>query len=189
MDMFSPLIRCMNSDRIAFVDGEDDTEICFVNGSLNFKRELTIPPNSKLFPISFAIPHEKLCTTSPIKVRLMSGQIPGSDRKYMFDTEAKYYEEYRQSKFAITTKKAGWDCKRHYEILTNKCIPVFQQISACPQWTMTTLPKRFLEEIERTFATATDATYDNWLAELTAWTHERCTTVKLAHYVLEKLCL
>jgi hypothetical protein len=45
-----------------------------------------------------------------------------------YNTEEEYYNEYKKSYFAITTKKCGWDCMRHYEILANGCIPYFLNI-------------------------------------------------------------
>ena len=38
-------------------------------------------------------------------------------------------------------KKGGWDCLRHYEIMMNGCIPIFEGLIDCPQLTLTTLPK------------------------------------------------
>ena len=46
--------------------------------------------------------------------------------------------------FALTTKKCGWDCMRHYEILANGCIPYFPDIENCPSNTMALLPKELL---------------------------------------------
>jgi len=49
--------------------------------------------------------------------------------------------------FAITKKKAGWDCARHYEIIFNHCLPIFENIESCPKNIMTLLPKNLLFEI------------------------------------------
>ena len=54
---------------------------------------------------------------------------------------------YSNSIFAITNKKLGWDCLRHYEILMNGCIPLFFNIEDCPKLILKTLPKRRLSEI------------------------------------------
>ena len=35
---------------------------------------------------------------------------------------------YSNSIFAITNKKLGWDCLRHYEILMNGCVPLYLDI-------------------------------------------------------------
>ena len=54
---------------------------------------------------------------------------------------------YSNSIFAITNKKLGWDCLRHYEILMNGCIPLFFNIKDCPKSILQTLPKERLSEI------------------------------------------
>ena len=54
---------------------------------------------------------------------------------------------YSNSIFAITNKKLGWDCLRHYEILMNGCIPLFFNIQDCPKSILKTLPKQRLSEI------------------------------------------
>ena len=54
---------------------------------------------------------------------------------------------YSNSIFAITNKKLGWDCLRHYEILMNGCIPLFFNIEDCPKSILKTLPKERLLEI------------------------------------------
>lgn len=42
---------------------------------------------------------------------------------YSYDTEAEYNKQYSESYFAVSSKKAGWDCLRHYEIIAAGCIP------------------------------------------------------------------
>ena len=54
---------------------------------------------------------------------------------------------YQNSVFALTYRKAGWDCFRHYEILMNGCIPFHLEIDKCPNKTMEKLPKDLLKEI------------------------------------------
>ena len=58
---------------------------------------------------------------------------------------------YSNSIFAITNKKLGWDCLRHYEILMNGCIPLFFNIEDCPKLILKTLPKERLSEIYSNF--------------------------------------
>ena len=105
---------------------------------------------------------------------------------YQFQTELDYYNDYRISLYAYTCRKSGWDCKRHYEIIANKCVPVFTDIEKCPKLLQTTLPKKLLAEIEKNHKTAGDSQYDCWLNELTSM-REDITTTKLAEYVLSKV--
>ena len=76
----------------------------------------------------------------------MSSLIPGDTKTYIYNNETDYYNEYKQSFFAITKKKGGWDCMRHYEILANGTIPYFLNIEACPPNTMALLPKDLIME-------------------------------------------
>ena len=67
-----------------------------------------------MFPINFSIPKEKLCKNYVSKTKILSDLIPGDLSTYIYKNEEDYYNEYKQSYFAITKKKAGWDCMRHY---------------------------------------------------------------------------
>jgi hypothetical protein len=97
-----------------------------------------------LYPITFSIPKEKICEISINKTKILSNLIPGDISTYIYNTEEEYYNEYKTSYFAITMKKAGWDCMRHYEILANGCIPYFLDIESCPKNTMSLLPKELI---------------------------------------------
>ena len=82
---------------------------------------------------------------------LLAPLIPGKSNTYIYDDEDSYYEMYKKSIFALTYKKAGWDCLRHYEILMNGCIPLFLDIQNCPEGTITTLPKDKFIKINNDF--------------------------------------
>ncbi len=51
---------------------------------------------------------------------------------YNFSNERDYYEDLRESKFGITTKRAGWDCLRHYEMAANGAVLCFKQLDTKP---------------------------------------------------------
>jgi hypothetical protein len=82
-------------------------------------------------PISYAFPAEKI-TSIPIeeKIKDFNHQVVdkevaeclgllalhnpiGSD-SYVFETEESFYKDFQQSRFGITTKRAGWDSLRNY---------------------------------------------------------------------------
>jgi hypothetical protein len=102
--------------------------------------------NRLLHPINFSIPECKVVNEIPKKTKLISNLVPGDLTTYIYNSEVDYYNEYKKSYFALTTKKAGWDCLRHYEIMCNGCIPIFPNIENCPANTMTLLPKDLLLE-------------------------------------------
>ena len=178
------VIQRVPREKIFFCDGDDYVEIKNPLGIKLFKRELVTEPTDSIFPISFAIPEEKIVLGEVVKTHFMSTEAPVDGCRYQFTKEEDYYQEYQSSMFAITHKRWGWDCKRHYEILCNKCIPVFLEIDKCPPHTMKTLPRKLLSEIEKSYKEVTKEDYTAWLDELSAYTKEHLTTKKLAQYML-----
>jgi hypothetical protein len=102
-----------------------------------------------MIPFSYSIPDEFIVSSVPEKTQLQSFVVP--DRSYSFGPGEQhlYYKEYQRSRFAITRKKGGWDCMRHYEILANGCIPIFENLENCPYFTMTTFPKELVLKANR----------------------------------------
>ena len=137
------------NNKVLFVDGEDDNIIDerYIKSGLYFKREL-LENKHNVLPISFAVPREKILENINEKpTNLLAPLIPGRLSTYVYDDEKTYYNMYSNSIFAITNKKLGWDCLRHYEILMNGCIPLFFNIEDCPKLILKTLPKQRLSEI------------------------------------------
>ena len=92
-------------------------------------------------PISFSIPEGKIIKALPQKTKLfpkhivdeeVANHIEGSSTKYAFDNEKAYYADLQASKFGITTKRAGWDCMRHYEIAANGAVICFKDLDKKP---------------------------------------------------------
>ncbi len=89
-----------------------------------------------VFPISFAFPESKISVRSVPKEKLLPEHIVDEEialritksESYVFDNEADYFHDLQISKFGITTKRAGWDCMRHYEIAANKSIICFKNL-------------------------------------------------------------
>ncbi len=86
---------------------------------------------------SFSFPAEKIVQELPQKTKLFPkhiidpevvSNVPDSKISYAFIDEAEYYADLQASKFGITTKKAGWDCLRHYEIAANGSVPCFRNL-------------------------------------------------------------
>jgi len=70
---------------------------------------------NNVLPIQFAFPTNKVSKGAK-KERRIAHSDPRDKKTYIFNNETDYYMDYQFSKFAITQKKAGWDCLRHYEI-------------------------------------------------------------------------
>lgn len=151
-----------------------------------------------MFSITFSIPAEKISSSiHHPKTKLISDLIPGDHSTYIYNTEEEYYNEYKSSYFAITKKKGGWDCLRHYEILANGCIPVFESLEKCPKQTLSLLPKTLLHEGNNLFEklkhkNITQLTEqdkrecDDLSNQLLEYTKQKLSTTKLAEYVLLK---
>lgn len=147
-------------DKVIIIDGQDDYNINYKLldfCKVLFKRELRIN-HKNILPISFAIPNCKLYYDLVNKNKDYAYIHPGSGdsdwpkdsrKTHIYDNEIDYYNDYRQAKFALTCKKGGWDCMRHYEILANKCIPIFTDIEYCPENTLTNFPKKILSDIKK----------------------------------------
>jgi len=153
-----------------------------------------------LFPITFSIPESKIVSLENDnikKTKILSDLIPGKLETYIYNTEEEYYNEYKKSLFAITFKKGGWDCMRHYEIIANGCIPYFPNIENCPENTMALLPKNLIiegnmlyEKIiknENKELTEEDKNkYNILIKELINYTKENLTCKKMSEYILKK---
>lgn len=96
-----------------------------------------IGPSRKIRPLAFSIPAGNLVEAVPEKTQRFPAHIVdeevsariGAQTSYAFETEADYYADLRKSRFGITTKRAGWDCMRHYELAANATIPCFRDLS------------------------------------------------------------
>ena len=150
-----------------------------------------------LNPITFSISFDKIVKNIPYKIKLLSNLIPGKLDTYIYNNETDYYEEYRKSYFATTTKKGGWDCMRHYEILANGCIPYFPNIENCPVNTMALLPKKLILEGNNLYNSVKHKNISELtekeinecnilIAKLLDFTRCNLTTNTLATYILEK---
>lgn len=149
-DLEELIFEYYSNNKIILLDGHDVDYLSTnrINKGIYFKREYT-SYSDKVYPISFAFPKEKINLYSEEKTKCVSDIIPGQTTlgTYKYLTEESYYREYSQSNFALTMKKSGWDCMRHYEIIANKCIPIFQNIEYCPDETMKTLPKELFLKV------------------------------------------
>jgi len=185
-------------NKIVFVDGNDQTKFHHVvkHGTLYFKRELMYENNMEfeqyfgnVIAIGFAFPTKKL-KFGEKKTQFMSQSIPGNPRTYVFDKEEDYYADYQKSQFAITGAKAGWDCLRHYEIMGNGCMPLFENIHECPRHIIMHVPKALLTKIM--FWHVNDQKwlmreYNYYLDELQKYVVKFCTTEAVAKRFVSKL--
>ncbi|MBN1250747.1 MAG: hypothetical protein JXR51_10815 [Bacteroidales bacterium] len=89
-----------------------------------------------VYPISFSFPDSKIIKKNTVKEKLFPEHIVDAeiaekhDKKtqYVFNNEKDYFEDLQKSKFGITTKRAGWDAMRHYEIAANNAVMCFKNL-------------------------------------------------------------
>ena len=173
-------------------------EICFVFslGLFMFLEDFNQCCSVKPYPIGFSIPEEKIVKQIPVKERDFARINTFDKCGYFFEYEEDYYADYQRSFFAITRKKAGWDCMRHYEILANGCIPYFLDLELSGPDTLTFFPKKLVLEAMNLrgvspgsidHAKFNRAKYDQLLMELLAHTREHLTTKSMANYILKKM--
>src|SRR5579862_5558247 len=149
---------------------------------------------SQVYPIQFSIPEHKIVKEIPEKDRDFAHIIPGDPNTYIYTDEEDYYTDYQHSYFAVTMKKAGWDCMRHYEILANGCIPYFVDLDKCDKDTMFFLPRDLILEamnlpgvsyLHIDHSQFDTAKYYEILNKLLEHTRKYLTTRNMAQYILD----
>ena len=149
-----------------------------------------------LHPISFSICASKVVDAVPNKTQLLSTIVPG--QPYAYTSETAYYAEYRRSWFAITVSKMGWDCMRHYEILSQGCIPLFLDLEQCPENTLTHFPKSLVQQGMHLYNTIVDTgasyqdpdvthTLTTLVEELLVHTRTYLTNERMATWMLDRV--
>jgi len=194
-DLWNVIVESTPRKKIAIMDGRDETQILdkYIAYGKYFKREL-VSARDDILPVSFGFPEERI--QIPVnKIRSVAPLIPGEMSTYIYNDEASYYRQYNESLFGITTKKGGWDCLRHYEILGSQCIPWFLDIAFCPDRICTTLPKQELLEVNKLI---NDHGADEFLGKFKQQYIDinvkiqdhflrNCTTTALATYVIDQM--
>jgi len=181
LDYYDLISKIYTANKIILIDGDDSININpLADKHIYFKRELN---SDKYIPIHFAIPEIKITKTVLNKTQEYGSIIPGKSH-YKFNDENSYYTDYNKSYYGVTMKKAGWDCMRHYEIMSNHCVPYFLDIELCPKQTLTNLPKKLLIEARDLSFNFDEQKYNVVLNELFNYTIKNLTTKKLAEYVL-----
>jgi hypothetical protein len=191
-DYLTEILNYYNPSKIIAVDGEDYTSLhnSFLKDIQYFKREL-IYDNNKIYPISFAFPTLKI-NVNTNKIKDVAYITPLNKQTYIYDNEADYYLDYQQSRFAVTIKKAGWDCMRHYEIMGNNCIPFFPDLEHCPVRTMFNFPKQLCKEVFTKLhieKIAPKTVYEDYIGLFQKHFLKNNTTKALANYFINKITI
>jgi len=183
---------------VCAIDGEDHPGYLQGLGMRYFKRELH-HPQPGCHPISFAIPKEKIRPHPAPKTRIMAPCDPIDRTTYIYTTESAYYQQYAESYYGPTMRKAGFDCMRHYEILSQWCIPYFRVLEDLPAPICTTLPRPELnlaktlieywaqDRSNDRIRALLPALWESLIDPVMAAVRSRMTTESLATYVLDTI--
>ena len=137
-----------------------------------------------IYPISFSIPYSMPSFSSEKRNFLLSPIQPRQPYKYeSFDD---YMDTYSKSSYAITFKKGGWDCARHFEIMSAGCLPLMLDVDQIPQFTMTHYPKQFLARVKTLSESGYQPTLNVHLA-VYEWAANFLTSSNMSRYYLEKI--
>ena len=162
---------------------------------LLFRRQLLKPE-----PCSFSIPAQWIRTPEPSrKTKLLPRhivdeevrkQLEGSQSNYAFSCQEDYFDDLSRARFGITTKRAGWDCLRHYEIAAAGTVPCFRNLGEkaklCAPHGLNTdncLIYRSATDLNFQLQTMSSDRYTRLVAASHAWVKEQ-TTVKSASRLL-----
>lgn len=150
-------------------------------------------------PISFSIPEEWIAGEVPQKRRLFFQHCVDSEAAEFlpelsttppFPNERDYHQALAESRFAVTTKRAGWDCLRHYEIAANGCVPCFRNLG---KKAATCAPHGLNEsncleysspaELAKKTASMSDIEYTKLSAGALRWARQNSTRVRAAEFL------
>lgn len=195
-DYLPLVLSTYNSDKIIFIDGEDKPIILnyLLTRGKYFKREL-YEENRYLLPIHFTVPKEKFVANLEDldKNNFFAPCNPTDKTTYIYEAEKEYYQQYQESFFGITIKKAGWDCLRHYEIIAQGCAPYFYEIRECPYLTMHKFPRYEvlkLMQIADEYLASEYLDLDGYLTNLEYlfnYAQKYLTTEALAKYIINTI--
>jgi hypothetical protein len=178
------------------------------NRATYFKREITpatrwyasfllLPPRFGrtlgIRPISFSIPAEKVLSAPPVKEKDFPAHVVdhelasrlGAGTAHVFRDERDYYTDLQRSRFGVTTKRAGWEAMRHYEIAANGAVPCFRGLNRKPQDCApfgldesNCLAYRDADDLLAKVGTLTDAAYAELQAAALEWARANTTAVR-----------
>ncbi len=153
-----------------------------------------LPLPKRIHPIAFAIPKEKI--TSGVGLSSKESLFPlhivdeevrksnlvpqGAGTTYQFESEGDYFQNLRDSKFGITTKRGGWDCLRHYEIAANGSVMCFRDLDSKPTHcaphgiNMTnSIIYNSVDDLKRKIDKLSDSEYERILEQSYRWIHQQ----------------
>lgn len=134
-------------------------------------------------PISFSFPSSLAPNKVPRKTQLLAQIFPSAP--YSFESASDYYAEYSKSFYALTHRKAGWDCFRHVEMLAHGALPLMPDIDLVPRATMIHYPKQLMSSISSQPLAGAPIPSASALSTIAQFVRSNLTTTAMTKYILE----
>jgi hypothetical protein len=149
-------------------------------------------------PISFSIPERYVADAPPEKVKDWPAHVVdpevaervGARTSYAFASAGDYHADLRASRFGVTTKKAGWDALRHYEIAAAGAVPCFRDLdrkpATCAPFGLdrtNAIVYSSADDLLAQVAALDDAGYARLQAGALAWARASTTTVRAREFL------
>ncbi|MBA4055110.1 MAG: transporter [Marivirga sp.] len=160
------------------------------------------PKPKTLRCISFSIPAEKIVDHIPNKKKdfpkhivdpEIASKVADSHTSYAFTSEREYYKDLQESRFGITTKRAGWDCLRHYEIAANGAVLCFRDYELKPETCaphglnkQNSIFYKNAEDLMKRISNMTQEEYQNLQKGTLEWV-KTCTTVEVGKKLISEV--
>jgi hypothetical protein len=193
---YIPATKFYSNQKLETIEPEKDNFELIIPMNHHEANNLNIDNYLKnnIFPLSYCIPDEYVIDAENIceKKHIIADLIPGKIMTYRFgvNDESEYYKMYKESLFAFTHKKGGWDCMRHYEIMASGCIPIFEDLDKCPKDTLISFPKELIIEANKKllpWKNEYSDEYKNYVEKMINHVKNNCTTSANAKYFLDKM--
>jgi hypothetical protein len=148
--------------------------------------------------ISFSIPAERVVAAPPPKTRDWPAHVVdpevaarvGAQTSYAFSGAEDYHADLRAARFGVTTKKAGWDALRHYEVAAAGAVPCFRGLDRKPPRCAphgldrtNCLIYRDADDLLGQVATLGDAGYAQLQERALAWARRSTTEVRARQFL------
>ena len=138
-----------------------------------------------VWPISFSYPKCAPFGTE-LPQRFMCPLFPG--HSYAYKEEPPYLRNYSRFAFALTQKKAGWDCFRHLEILYSGSMVYMPDAAKIPDYTMVHYPKEIFTDVAHHVNRSQGGLSPDARQAVLEYFNQHLTTKAMARYLLRASC-
>jgi hypothetical protein len=108
---------------------------------------------------------------------------------YTYKEESTYLKNYSRFAFALTHKKAGWDCFRHLEILYSGSMVYMPDAAKIPDYTMVHYPKEIFTEVAHHVNRSQGDLSPDARQAVLEYFNQHLTTKAMARYLLRASCV